>query len=350
MRSLLRHTAVLRGYEPTRVKSSRQAFEQFEQRFSRVLGFAFTSTDRNEVTSSGPSLQGWSVVLVRSTGHRIDLGDDDKISILFPYCGLIGVGRAHEAVEAGPDEMIIAAPGRRTTELSSNYLGVLIQIPMQGLARLAAGGLDPPLPTLQRLAPASAALMNARQVVEKLENGSERPDCAEHLASLVMPLWDELSEALQSPGAAPPPACSLRQVRNAQDYMRAHFHRPLSVSEVARACDVGARALQVAFRRHRRSSPMQFLHEVRLHQARARLEREGGETSVTKVALDCGFSHFGRFSVDYRSAFGERPSATRKRSAMAPAPDRPSRPGEACGAPPAADGRDPARGRLTRRA
>jgi len=35
-----------------------------------------------------------------------------------------------------------------------------------------------------------------------------------------------------------------------------------------------------------------------------------GAAGVTKVALDCGFSHLGRFAAQYRAQFGELPSQT----------------------------------------
>ena len=42
----------------------------------------------------------------------------------------------------------------------------------------------------------------------------------------------------------------------------------------------------------------------------ALLSAEPGETNVTQVALDLGFDQLGRFSADYKKAFGEFPSAT----------------------------------------
>ncbi len=36
----------------------------------------------------------------------------------------------------------------------------------------------------------------------------------------------------------------------------------------------------------------------------------GEARSVTDVALECGFSHLGRFSTRYRALFGESPSET----------------------------------------
>ena len=43
---------------------------------------------------------------------------------------------------------------------------------------------------------------------------------------------------------------------------------------------------------------------------RALLAAEPGGTNVTQVALELGFEQFGRFSGDYKKAFGELPSET----------------------------------------
>ena len=55
---------------------------------------------------------------------------------------------------------------------------------------------------------------------------------------------------------------------------------------------------------------MQFLVSRRIELARERLMGEGACTA-TSIALECGFSHYGRFVKAYRSRFGESPSATR---------------------------------------
>jgi transcriptional regulator GlxA family with amidase domain len=55
-----------------------------------------------------------------------------------------------------------------------------------------------------------------------------------------------------------------------------------------------------------------------VRQARLRRVRElltdGSAASVTDAALRCGVTHLGRFSLDYRAAFGESPSETLQRS------------------------------------
>jgi len=48
-------------------------------------------------------------------------------------------------------------------------------------------------------------------------------------------------------------------------------------------------------------SPMKYVKQIRL---------DNGSTTVTYVAMDHGFFQLGRFSADYRRAFGELPSVT----------------------------------------
>jgi transcriptional regulator GlxA family with amidase domain len=57
---------------------------------------------------------------------------------------------------------------------------------------------------------------------------------------------------------------------------------------------------------------MAYLKTIRLEKAHAALQSGDveGNAGVTKVALDTGFAHLGRFAQDYRTRFGELPSAT----------------------------------------
>lgn len=56
---------------------------------------------------------------------------------------------------------------------------------------------------------------------------------------------------------------------------------------------------------------MAFLRLVRLQRAQeALLRADSSYTTVTEIALGCGFSHLGEFANLYRRTFGETPKQT----------------------------------------
>ncbi len=315
--SELTHTGLLQRYRPVSVQTAREAYLLSERRFSRLLGFEFTSAHRTRMTSSGPRFRGWSIAVVRSTGHRIELGDDDKLSLLFPYAGRIEVSRGGTTVEAAPDDLIVVGQGRRVTRLSPDYLGVLIQIPNAAMPALhAAAQIDRPASApndLRLLRGRGPVLVTARHLVEELEHTARPMQREEDWLSLLSPLWTAYVDRSEAPASPSRHSAAMLHVKLAEEYMRANFHRPLSVNDMATACAVGPRALQLAFRRYRGISPIKALADLRLQQARHRLASPAATGSITRIALDCGFTHLGRFSVEYRRAFGETPSQTRRR-------------------------------------
>jgi transcriptional regulator GlxA family with amidase domain len=59
---------------------------------------------------------------------------------------------------------------------------------------------------------------------------------------------------------------------------------------------------------------MRYVRNARFERVRESLLRAEAEESVTEIAVGWGFTHMGRFSVEYRKRFGESPSETlRKR-------------------------------------
>lgn len=103
------------------------------------------------------------------------------------------------------------------------------------------------------------------------------------------------------------------QVRRAEEYILAHWDRPITIETLAQVTSASARSLFREFKRSRGQSPMAFVKQVRLQRAREMLESNDLTRSVTEVALACGFGNLGHFAGDYFKCFGERPSDTFKR-------------------------------------
>ena len=94
--------------------------------------------------------------------------------------------------------------------------------------------------------------------------------------------------------------------------------KAIGLADVASAAGVSARALQLAFRRFRDTTPMARLRALRLELAREELARGTRDgTTVTSVAIARGFGSPGRFAADYRARFGESPSETLRRGRAA---------------------------------
>lgn len=109
--------------------------------------------------------------------------------------------------------------------------------------------------------------------------------------------------------------------RNLARYLDENWKKPLSVRELAKIHGLSARSVHKYFER-RGTTPRAFLKDRRLREANIRLGDADRRTTVTGVALDCGFANLGHFARDYRVRFGELPSETLGRSiARTPAPD-----------------------------
>ena len=103
-----------------------------------------------------------------------------------------------------------------------------------------------------------------------------------------------------------------RAVRRARDFIEGSLSEPITVQMIADAGDVSVRTLQNQFMDDLGQSPMSYVKNRRLERVRADLADSppGSGVTVTAVATRWGFSHLGRFAVDYKSRFGEAPSQT----------------------------------------
>lgn len=107
---------------------------------------------------------------------------------------------------------------------------------------------------------------------------------------------------------------SVAQADLLEQFMQSHWHEPLTVESVANACGVSVRSVFAQFKRRRGVSPMAYLRDLRLENARRRL-MSSPDVSVMDVALACGFSSLGHFARRFREKFGELPSTTVARGA-----------------------------------
>jgi len=107
-------------------------------------------------------------------------------------------------------------------------------------------------------------------------------------------------------------------VRRAMDLVDRSL-RPITALELAVACGVSQRTLEHGFRELLGVTPAAYLRVHRMNMAHHALAgADPRSNTVTEIALERGFSHPGRFSVEYRAMFGHSPSVTLKKTMSRP--------------------------------
>lgn len=103
-----------------------------------------------------------------------------------------------------------------------------------------------------------------------------------------------------------------RTVRRAIAYLESNPDLDLGVGDIARACHVSVRTLQLAFRRELDTTPMAQLRRIRLDRVHAELQAADPGTGATvgAIASRWGFAGASRLAAAYRAVYGVLPSVT----------------------------------------
>jgi transcriptional regulator GlxA family with amidase domain len=154
--------------------------------------------------------------------------------------------------------------------------------------------------------------------VEMLRADLDGPGCFDHpllraqaeqlvMSQLLLAIPHSGSEALRADPAPTPP----RVIRRAEQLIVDHARESMTVEDVAESIGLSVRSLQEGFRRHLDTTPTARLREARLVGIRAELATADPTcTTVSRLAADWGFHHFGRFATAYKERWGESPSET----------------------------------------
>lgn len=119
------------------------------------------------------------------------------------------------------------------------------------------------------------------------------------------------NNAMTGPALSDRHDASAATMRRAVFFIDDHARQDMSAADIAAAVHVSVRALQLAFRRHLDTTPMNYLRRVRLAGAHHQLQTaDPARTTVTAIASSWGFTSPGRFTAYYRATYGVRPSDT----------------------------------------
>jgi AraC-like DNA-binding protein len=196
-----------------------------------------------------------------------------------------------------------------------------LSLPVEGIHSLAmpTAGVDlaPPrdeqvincrpnaMATLQRLHAAAARF--AQEVPDMIGN----PELTRGMEQMLI---QALLGCLDSSDVHRPPLRHHRHrtiMRRFYAVLELYPDRAIYVLEMAKAVGAPLRTLTECCREHLGMSPKKYLLLRRMHLARqALINPDASASTVTDVAARFGFWQFGRFAGEYKSLFGETPSAT----------------------------------------
>lgn len=269
-------------------------------------------------------------IATRSTKHVDLLSDRFNKSIMSsfaPPAGMVGfvffrsVGGASRACgDAGANDKLLFVP-----------TGASADVIIPGLAGSDCICVDEPrfiamtdalCPTLPSTLPENRATLIAgdtakrsalQQAIVKLvaEPNSEAEE--EHVSNLVAETIAWMSDAVshQRVEGFASNGAHAQVAKQAQAFIYEHYRGTVRMDDLCRMTNVGVRTLQRAFREYFDVTISEYLKTLRLDNARRELAAaRPAKVTVASVAFNHGFTHFGRFSVEFRQRFGRSASQT----------------------------------------
>lgn len=127
----------------------------------------------------------------------------------------------------------------------------------------------------------------------------------------------EVATRLDGPTALPP----TKMVEHAIQYMQKNLDNPTSMRQLARTVGCSRPKLFQIFKEATGLTPNDYWQRIRIEEAYHRLLHSSD--SITKIALDCGFTTSQYFCTVFRKYWGLSPSECRKRpTTLDPSQDR----------------------------
>lgn len=124
------------------------------------------------------------------------------------------------------------------------------------------------------------------------------------LSALLLSQPHNYSELVRLPSAS---TAAPWYVRRAEEFIRKNFDQPVTLSQLAATIGVSERTLQIGFRRFRGGSPMAWLRDFRMEQAKQLFETTSGRISVGELARAVGYGDMSKFAQAFRNRFGVTP-------------------------------------------
>jgi AraC-like DNA-binding protein len=304
--------------------SADQAWDALSRMYTRAR--PHTSSPDAALSVDSAVTPDLAVDQVRLTGAEGAFSESpEQVNVISVLGGRISLdfGR-HGTAANGPGDSYLYLPDSPADLEWDTFSALAVRLPMTrvtrtateltglGLAALRFASMRPVSAPLGRLWLRTATY--AWEMLSDPDGGAGHvlvhQQLVDHLAATALAVFPNTTMTgahAPGPGSGEPAT-----VRRAVEFMDARAGEAITISDIADAARIGARGLQAAFHRHREEPPLQYLRRVRMDRAHRGLQAGDptrGDT-VAEIAARWGFTHPGRFSVEYRRNYGCPPSET----------------------------------------
>ena len=292
-------------------------FEEWEHHLSQAIGHHRSTLLTPEVpfTSRMTVFQAEGAAAVCLEGesslrlHRWQ--PPSQLLLWLPQHGWVQDRINGRALLAEPGTAMLCLPGDELLGDTSCYLkGVSILLPITAL-RAPSPWQGFSARHLVQGSEVRALIETAHQLVAALAAGAPEASWLAGVLADHLLFWRDL--AVQQPSDRSLGAVERRrQLRRARDWIEAHLHEPLRVTELADALHLSTRSLQFCFRQEIGHSPLEEIRRLRFRRLRQLLTTapplEGG---LEALFQQCGLTGSAFTRRQYRQWCGETPAQSR---------------------------------------
>ena len=264
----------------------------------------------------------------RELRNRISEFVDENYCVMLPVEGSYVIEQSKKRVEADSNSITVINPTCPVTlEASTDYRNISVRISRNAIdnALVNNTGKRPdgpvqfvPHPQLLRdgAEPIRNLILQIWQECQQKMPASTFSAVGHELemllaSMLLMCVPNNYSRGLSGTGEISPSSVC----KAVAQYLKKNAREDITMDEIIKVSGLAKTSLYTEFHKYYSTTPMEFLRRERLHLARDTLTSANPyTTTVTRVALECGFTHFSRFAYYYRQRFGELPSETLQRS------------------------------------
>lgn len=135
-------------------------------------------------------------------------------------------------------------------------------------------------------------------------------DSREEIAAMQKRIMESITESLgEQTGETANLTNGEKVALNVKRYLLESMQESTTIAQITEMFDISDKTLETSFKSLFGITPKRFMELLKLNRAHRELhEADAHNTTVSEIATKWGFSHFGRFSKDYKALFGTLPS------------------------------------------